>query len=319
MNDTRFAAEYKKSVDAVALPADYQEKILSRLREVSTSPKDSLKPEKEKGKIGGRVSYSFIASLAAVLVLAVGLTAVLSVVPVMPDSTVVSFSVASATNLGAVQGARIVFKDSGGELLTDSKGEVVTAVTDSKGEARATIPATQEYTAQITAQGYITLEDSADKGSYYVSPEMDESTYRAVLTWNEECDLDAHLSVTTAEGTEKLNYFNSDIEDEKGNVIAALDVDNETGDGPETITFNAYDDAVFRFSVASYSALKNGGEGRLSATGAQVTLYRGEICIGTYSIDTKSQGNAWCVFEVEDSELRLCDDTYSVSAITEIK
>lgn len=314
MNDKKFAEEYRNSVDSVKLPIDFKDKILSELRSA-----ENTSSEAKVQKHGSKKLKLAVSVLAAVLVLAVGLSAILTALPAVYGSKEVRFYVASATNLCSVAGARLVFKDRDGQLLTDETGQTVTVVTDENGEAVASLPAKGEYSVQITTEGYITLEENAQRGNYYISPEMSEDTYRAVLTWNEDCDLDAHLSVTTQRGTEKLNYFNSDIEDENGQVIAALDTDSENGDGPETITFNAYDGMSFCFSVASYSALKNDGSLKLSDTGAQVTLYRGETCMGTYSVDAVSEGNVWCVFKVENSQLEVCDYTYSVSAITEIK
>lgn len=316
MNDNKFKAEYRKSVKSVSLPCDYKEKILSNLKAQEAVIPITAKTKENSIRKTSRLMTSLV---AAVLVFAVGLTAILFIKTNNTETQVVRLSVASATNLNTISGARIVFRNSVGELLTDENGEILTAVTDENGLATATVPATEEISAQITMDGYISIEETAVSGNYYISPVMGEDTYRAVLTWDKKCDLDAHLSVTAENKTEKLNYFNSDIEDENGTVIAALDVDNEKGDGPETITFNASDDMLFRFSVASYSALKNSNDIKLSNTGAQVTLYRGETCIGTYNIDTNTEGNTWCVFEIEKSNLNICDYTYSVSAITEIK
>lgn len=316
MNDKKFTAEYKKLVDSVNLPCDYKDKILSNLRAKESSDFLVSDPEKSKAKKHFKLAASLV---AAVLVIAVGLSVILSIGPKLPKTRVIRLNIASATNLSNISGARIVFKNSRGEFLKDDEGETLTAITDENGVATATIPTTEEFRAQITMDGYIPIEETAESGNYYISPVMSENTYRAVLTWNKECDLDAHLSVTTEKGIEKLHYFNSDIDDKNGTVIAALDVDNEKGDGPETITFNAYDDMLFRFSVASYSALKSSNADKLSDAGAQVTLYRGNICIGTYAADTNSEGNVWCVFEIDDSELNVCNYTYSVSAITEIK
>ncbi|MBQ8000292.1 MAG: hypothetical protein IJ298_03635 [Ruminococcus sp.] len=315
MIDKRFADEYRKAVDSVQLPLEYQDEILSALRVKESTV--SLDAEREMRR--KRKRSLALPLVAAVLVLAVGLSVIFSVGINNTPVQEVRFSVASATSLRGVAGARIVFIGKQGEVLTDKKGETVTAVTDEKGEAVATIPSTQEYSVQITTDGYITLEEELRDGNYYISPEMTDDTYRAVLTWDKECDLDAHLSITAQGVTEKLNYFNSDVEDAQGQVIAALDTDSETGDGPETITFNAQEGVSFRFSVASYSALKDESSGELSATGARVTLYRGESCVGVYTIDTAYKGNAWCVFEVENTQLTVCDYTYSVSAITEIK
>lgn len=315
MINKRFADEYRKAVDSVPLPLGYQDEILSALKDKENT--NSLDAEREKRR--KRYRGLGLSVAAAVLVLTVGLSVIFSVGINLAPTKEIRFCVASATNLNRVAGARIVFIDKQGEMLKDKKGETVTVFTDENGEAVATIPSTQEYTVQITTDGFITLEEELREGNYYISPEMTDDTYRAVITWDRECDLDAHLSVTSQGATEKLNYFNSDIENAQGQVIAALDTDSENGDGPETITFNAQDNMTIRFSVASYSALKENSNTHLSNTGAKVTLYKGETCVDVYNIDTSSQGNVWCVFEIKNSQLAVCDYTYSVSAITEIK
>lgn len=303
MTDLKFTTEYRKSVEAVALPKNYQENILSALSERTP-----------KRRVDNTVFYKCVLSAAAVLVLVFGL---IFATKMMPSDVHVSFRVSSATNLSAVKGARIVFVNSHGELLCDSTGETVEIFTDENGEAEATVPS-KGYTPYICAEGYIPLAADKTEGNYYISPEMNENTYRAVLTWETVQDLDAHLSVTKDGKTEKLHYFNSSIENEKGEVTAALDTDSETGSNPETITFNCDENTVVRYSVASYSALKEDIAKPFSDTAAQVALYRGEELLGIYKIQ-ESEGNVWCVFEIENGELRICSEYYSVSAMTDIK
>ncbi len=315
MTDKKFFDEYRKSVDSVQLPQGFKEKILSNLE----NRENIIDLQAHREKQGKNRLPLWSTLVAAVLVLAVGFAVIFSVGINNIPTKEVSFYVASATNLKGVAGARIVFVTAEGEYLKDKKGDTLTAYTDENGEATATVPATEEYTAQITAQGFITLEQSGNGGNVYVSPVMNEDTYRAVLVWNGEQDLDAHLSITSGDVTEKLNYFESDIEDETGQVIAALDTDSDKGGSPETITFNATDEMLIRYSVASYSSLKDKESRKLSDTGAQVTLYKGDRCIGVYTIEESTDDNVWSVFEIENSQLNACDYTYSVSAMTEIK
>ncbi len=309
MTDLKFTNEYKRSVESIALPRNYQENILSAIDERKS--KDS-----QSSKTKARV-YKYALSAAAVLVLLFGLAFTLFAMNKLPSEMQISFKVSNATNLSAVKGARIVFVNSNGDLLTDDTGEAVEVFTDDNGEAQVTIP-NEGYVPHIDAEGYIPFTADKAEDNYYISPEMNEDTYRAVLTWETECDLDAHLSITKDGKTEKLHYFNSSIENDKGEVIAALDTDSETSGYPETITFNCEDNALIRFSVASYSALKEDSTKALSDTSAQVTLYRGEKLLGVYSVQ-KSKGNVWCVFEIENGELKTCSEYYSVGAMTEIK
>ncbi len=310
MTDLNFTQEYKKSVESIALPQNYQKNILSAISERESTQSKSK-------AVKSRV-YKYVLSAAAVLVLMFGLTVTLLAMNNLNSEIQINFRVSNATNLSAVKGARILFVNSEGELLTDNTGATIEVYTDEKGEAQATIPC-EGYTPHIDADGYIPFTADKTEGNYYISPEMNENTYRAVLTWENECDLDAHLSITRNGKTEKLHYFNSSIENGKGEVVAALDTDSETGDSPETITFNCEENSHILFSVASYSALKEDSREALSDTSAQVTLYKGERLLGIYSIDEASKGNVWRVFEIENGELKAGSEYYSVSAMAEIK
>ncbi len=310
MIDKKFSTEYKNHIESSELPVDYQAEILSNLKEKA----------EESSKYKFYKNHKLVASLvAALLVVCIGLSIFLSFHFLKNQDVTLSFRVMSATNLRCISGAKIVFITPSGERIKDKNGEDFTAFTDENGTATVTLPTDEDYTVEVTAEGFITLEESAEGGNYYISPIMNDDTYRAVLTWDKECDLDAHLSVTARDNTEKINYYKSDIKDENGAVLAALDVDNETGDGPETITFNAEDNPLWRFSVCSYSALKGNSKLSLFEAKSKVTLYQGNKLVGTYTLDKETADNVWCVFEIENGEIKQSDYTYSVNAVTEIE
>ncbi len=310
MTDKKFGVEYKKYIESAELPVNYQAEILSDLKKKTEDiPQHSFYKNRK-----------FVPSLiAAVLVVCIGLSIFLSFNFLKSQDVTLSFRVMSATNLKCISGAKIAFISPSGERIKDKNGETITAFTDENGTAIVTLPTDEDYTVEVTADGFITLEESAKNGNYYISPVMDDKTYRAVLTWEKECDLDAHLSATVGENTEKINYYKSDIVDENGAVLAALDLDNEFGDGPETITFNADKNSWCRFSVGSYSALKENSKLNLFDAKPKVTLYQGQKVVGTYTLDKDTTDNVWCVFEIENGEIKLSNYTYSVDAVTEIE
>jgi len=310
LTDKKFSAEYKNYIESVELPVGYQAEILSNLK------KNTEEPQKYKFYNNRKLVASLV---AAVLVVCIGLSVFLSFSFLKAQDVTLNFRVMSATNLKCISGAKIAFISPSGEKIKDKNGEDITAFTDENGTATVTLPANEDYTVEVTADGFITLEESAEDGNFYISPVMDEDTYRAVLTWDKECDLDAHLSVTAHDNTEKINYYKSDIKDENGEVIASLDVDNETGDGPETITFNAEDNSLWRFSVCSYSALKENSKLSLFEAKPKVTLYQGNKLVSTYSLDKETTDNVWRVFEIKNGEIKLSNYTYSVNAVTEIE
>lgn len=349
LKDSNFSAQYKNAVNNIALPENYKEKILSALREENKklngestentaeiieftsdaktkthkeTSENPYNPEKKAKPVSFNIRR-FIpaaASAAATIVLIIAAVLLFTRTPIAPKDTTFNFSVASATNLGNISGARIVFKDSEGNLIKDEEGNTITAYTNENGEVSVTLPSSEEYTAEVTAEGYITYEVPAQKnGHIYISPVMTEDTYRAVLTWEDDCDLDAILTVTKGDKSEQLFYFRSDIENEQGEVIAALDTDSRNSSTPETITFNTTDDSVFRFSVASYSALKNSDNFNLSTSGAQVVLYKGNRIVDVYEVPADVSGNAWCIFEVHNDKLEVHNEIYTVDSIMEVK
>ncbi len=310
MTDKKVIAEYKNYIESAELPSSYQAEILSNLKEKAEEPQ----------KYKFYKNHKFVASLVvAVLVVCIGLSIFLSFNFLKTQDVTLDFRVMSATNLKGIYGAKIVFISPSGEKIKDKNGEDITAFTDENGTATVTLPSNEDYTVEVTADGFITLEESAEDGNYYISPVMNDDTYRAVLTWGKEFDLDAHLSVTAHGNTEKINYYKSDIKDENREVIASLDVDNETGDGPETITFNADDNSLWRFSVCSYSALKENSKLGLFEAKPKVTLYQGNKLVSTYTLDKETADNVWRVFQIENGEIKLSNYTYSVNAVTEIE
>ena len=310
MTDKKFNTEYKKYIESAELPVDYQAEILSNLK----------KNAEESPKYMFYNNRKLVASLvAAVLVVCIGVSIFLSFNFLKTQDVTLNFRVMSATNLRCISGAKIAFISPSGERIKDKNGEDITAFTDENGIATVTLPSNEDYTVEVTSDGFITLEEFAEDGNYYISPIMNDDTYRAVLTWDKECDLDAHLSVTAHDNTEKINYYKSDIKDENGDVLASLDVDNEIGDGPETITFNADDNSLWRFSVCSYSALKENSKLSLFEAKPKVTLYQGNKLVSTYSLDIETADNVWRVFQIENGEIKLSNYTYSVNAVTEIE
>ena len=313
MNNTCFATEYKKSIDAVALPEGYKERLISKLREADSAPPQTA--EKKQRQVWHFVPTVVAASLALLVVGAVLVGAFM----LFPSNENIEIRVYSATNLSTIRGARVIFLDKDGNPLADRKGDPLTAITDESGTATATLPRGKAVSAEISSEGYIPLTTEAGSTNVYISPIMTEDTYRAVLTWKDKSDLDAILTREYKGVNEQLYYFNSDFTDEDGTVIATLDTDSEDGSGPETITFNSGSNGYFRFSVGSYSSLKEEGDIPFADAGATVTLYQGDTLIGEYSVSDTESGNVWCVFEVSDGTLTVIDDLYTVSAMTEIK
>ncbi len=316
MTDSRFSNAYKESVNSIKLPEDFKDNILSNLNLGDKAiPFEAANKKKTKAKFMPRAMISAAAAVAIIACIALLFSVLRDTSPA--HTMDMTFKISSATNLAQVGGAKVSFLNSEGEYIKDEKGKVLTAYTDEKGKVTAPLPQDEALQIEVSADGFIPFVGNAVT-NIYLSPEMTEDTYRAVLTWTEDCDLDAFLTYTTQGKTEKLHYFKSDIVNEQGEVIAALDTDSEVPSTPETITFNAEDSGIWRFSVGSYSSLKEEDSLNICDSGAKVTLYKGNSLVEEHSIDTLSKGNVWRVFEIENGELKVLDTTYSVSAMTDI-
>lgn len=350
MTDSKFTAEYKNSVsdviENVILPTDYKSKILSVLREQAknaeaeepaettdltttqeceikntpevTPDSSNIIPFKAEKSKNTKRYIGILSSIAAAIVIITAVFLIKNMGAGIVFTKDFNFSISSATNLANISGARVTFRDSDGEVIKDDYGNPVTAYTDENGKVSVSLPEADSYIAMISAEGYIPYEGRVNGSHIYVSPVMDENTYRAVLTWENTCDLDAILTVTHDNKTEQLYYFNSNIYDENDELIATLDTDSTVAGSPETITFNATEDGIFRFSVASYSALTTNSKSDLGTSKATVTLYKGDKIVDTFEVTPDTTDNVWCVLEVKNSEVQIIDNTYSVNAIPEV-
>lgn len=311
MSETKFTTEYRKAADSISVPEGFEENLLLNLRKFSE--------ENEKSRKSRTPLY--LSLVAAALAVMVGLSLIFGLrKPKTAPLVDVSLSIRSALSAEGVSGARVVFRDSEGNLVTDENGTPIETISDENGLITARLPE-KGLTAEVSLEGYITLTTpiSRESENIYISPVMTEDTYRAVLTWEKTCDLDAVLSITKGEKVETVYYFGSDIKNEKGEVIAALDTDDTTGEGLETITMNPEENTLIRYSVGSYSHLSKEYTESFGSVGAQVTLYRGNEIIEVYELSDDASGNAWTVFELENGTLTKIDTTKTVGAINEIE
>jgi hypothetical protein len=138
--------------------------------------------------------------------------------------------------------------------------------------------------------------------------------YRIVLDWgNNPNDLDSHLTGPTATSPPRFHVYFNDEDFPSGSTSTAttsyliagptteafLDVDNtEHGydNGPETTTIVVPRTGTYRFYVHHYS-----GSSTISASGAQVKVYRGSALLATYNppYSTLGEDAVWSVFSMD--------------------
>lgn len=164
------------------------------------------------------------------------------------------------------------------------------------------------YTMEISAEGYVTkyiswtIVDSGitdgselNKGTYSLSPLMEENEYRIVLRWGETPrDLDSHLVANQSNGDSYHVYYSSK---NPSPYYANLDVDDTTSYGPETVTITKFSSLYnIKYAVHDYTNRSSSSSTALSNSGATVDVYKGAQLLRSFSVPTNRGGTEWDVF-----------------------
>ena len=124
--------------------------------------------------------------------------------------------------------------------------------------------------------------------------------FRVILNWGENpSDLDSHLT-GPGTGTDRWHVYYSD---QSAGGVCALDVDDTSSFGPETVTCPATNagaaalkPGVYRYSVHHYS-----GTSTIGTSGANVRLEVGNGAVYTYAppaLAWRGEDDVWTVFEI---------------------
>lgn len=218
------------------------------------------------------------------------------------DAPETSGRVVSATTGSGVARAEVRVRS--GSLTSGEPLQTVT--TDSFGHYTLTLDA-GPYTAEVICSGYTTetfeIYVSAGGGpvnDLVISPLLSEGQMRIVLEWGGyPSDLDSHLDGTLDDGTAIHVDYTNRTASRGGERLAALDVDDVDGYGPETTTvYNM--NGVFRFSVEDYLQT-----GDMSGSGATVKVYLpGNSVPQTIEIPS-GLGNIWYVCTIDHGTLSV--------------
>ena len=179
------------------------------------------------------------------------------------------------------------------------QGTSLCATTDANGNYTIADAPAGDQVLNVTAGGYIAVTDqtvaipagATTTQPVALSPELAAGELRIVLTWGTApSDLDSTLWLPSATRID-YNVKGLTIENVK------LDLDDVTGEGPETITISQLaGSGTYTYAVLNFSG---NSEGTLSASGAVVRVYRGDQEIGTYTVPTTGAGVWWNVFTLD--------------------
>ncbi len=217
-----------------------------------------------------------------------------------------TIKVINATDAQGVQGAKAnvrAFNDRFGTIIAE-------ATTQSNGEFTVSLEE-GKYTVEIICDGFVTEYFDFEVYStgvfsintITISPVLGAGQIRIVLEWGDQPrDLDSYLVDST--GTTQV-YFGDRTWYDNGRLIAELDVDDQSGYGPETITI--YDTSIdFTYCVHDYSETGS----MFGRTDVTVKVYMNDGLGQSYVIPlTNETANGWIVFSYVGGSIRTVDQS----------
>ncbi len=193
-------------------------------------------------------------------------------------------------------------------INTTSGSIVATATTDASGAYTFTVAGGQ-YTAQVSKSGYTTATftvvalgaSTRPNQNFSITPNVSSSQIRIVLTWGARpYDLDSHLNVPLGSGSAHV-YF-SHRGSSTASPWAALDRDDMSSYGPETITIYAEQPGDYCYYVHDYSDRSSASSTALASSGAVVKVYIGPSLAATYNVPGGG-GTLWKVFKLNGTTI----------------
>lgn len=189
-------------------------------------------------------------------------------------------------------------------------GEAVANAESTNGTYEIKVPS-DDYTVEVKADKYNTEffnlyvpnTTSTYDADFSISPELAANQVRFVLEWGASPhDLDSHLEGTCNTDGKNIPvnvYFVNKSVSYGGKTIAELDVDDQDGFGPETITLNNTS-GKYEYRVHRYSSL-----GSLADSGATVKIYTSNSSNPiTLAVPNDVDSEWWTVCTVENGEVK---------------
>jgi len=231
----------------------------------------------------------------------------LTLVPTSPFPGGISGSIVDARTGVGISGATVELRLG---MNAVSGAPLATTSSDALGQYQFSSLSANTYTVLVNATGYTTavrtgivVGGTAVSGQNVALSSVGSSTeLRIVLTWGAQPpDIDSHLTGPTADGGRFHVYFAAPGS-LTGTPWAALDIDDVTSYGPETITIVQQLSGVYRYSVHDYSDRFSTSSTALATSGARVDVYRGSSLITSF-FPPPQDGTLWTVFELQGEQL----------------
>lgn len=190
---------------------------------------------------------------------------------------------------GMVADTKITQKNGVYEVSGLPTGHYCVEVSDNRGLKNGEQPYYKTYFNIKILGGYTIGNQNAT-----VSNVLGASQLRIVLEWGiNPRDLDSHLIGPTSIGRSFEIYYGNKRYEEKGTLVADLDLDDTTSYGPETTTIYKPIEGIYTFYVYHFA-----GSGSLSTSGASVKVYTGDNNEPAYvfNVPANQAGYYWTVF-----------------------
>ena len=216
--------------------------------------------------------------------------------------------VVNALNGVGVDGINLKLRDG---MNNQADPVIKTTSTNGGGYYLFSNVAAGNYTVEASANGFTTTyfsvyclgNTSTGNQNASITPELDESELRVILTWGlSPDDLDSHLTGPSSDGSRYHIYFSEKTFYNYGSLAAELDLDDTSSYGPETITIYGFNSGLYRYSVHDYTNRDANASHALSNSDAQVRLYQGGQLLKVYYVPANEGGTLWTVFEIQNGQ-----------------
>ncbi len=172
------------------------------------------------------------------------------------------------------------------------------------------------YQLHVVADGFISrtstqvVDELDEQVTVALSTQLGEGEFRIILSWSSQPeDIDAHYYTVVDNILFSVDYVNTGSADQLP--YAVLDVDDQDGFGPETIT--VYDlVGPAAFAVHNYDQ-DAGGTATFAQSQAKVEVYSGSSLLQTFTVSPSATQLWWYVFNLSQSGTITTVNTYSDS------
>ncbi|HEX9950548.1 MAG TPA: carboxypeptidase regulatory-like domain-containing protein [Rubricoccaceae bacterium] len=224
----------------------------------------------------------------------------------------------SQTGAG-VEGATLEFfrQDSGVGDESPAERAEVSVTTDIAGAWSIQRGPTGYFTLRVRKAGYVDflrrdlqiISGTVDIDPFTLVEQPPVGTFRVVLTWGDvPGDLDSHLTGPSTSGGRYHVYYSDRSPASSG---ATLDLDDTSGNGPETTTFTSSVNGTYRFSVFNFTTQSSSGATGIASSPARVEVYGATGLVRSYTAPAPTAGNTWKVFEftVNGTQISINDNS----------